>query len=320
MNASVIIGTGSYLPKKIVTNNDLAQKVETNDEWIQSRTGIKERHIAAPEELTSDMATNAALRAIDAAGIQKSEIDAIIVATTTPDRTFPSTAVTVQAKLEINNNCAAFDIQAVCSGFIYALSIANSFIKSGQYRNILIIGAEKMSSIVDWNDRRTCILFGDGAGAIVLQGQQDTDRGILDINLHADGNHQEILLTNSGVALNQQSGTIEMQGQEVFKHAVTKMASSIQESLDNLQLELSDIDYLVPHQANQRIIERIAKKMHLPLERVIQTVSTHANTSAASIPLALDSAAKENTFTQGSLLALTAIGGGLAWGSCILKW
>lgn len=320
MIRSIIGGTGAYLPEKIMTNNDLAAIIETNDEWIQSRTGIKQRHIAADNELTSDMATHAAQKALEAASIDASAVDMIIVATTTPDRTFPSTAVATQAKLGITHQCAAFDVQAVCAGFIYAISVADSFIKSGQYQTILVIGAEKMSSIVDWTDRRSCILFGDGASALVLQAGEGLDRGILDINLRADGRHQSILQTNGGTALSKQAGTIEMEGQEVFKHAVTKMTESIKDSLNTCKLTVEDIDFLVPHQANRRIIERVGKKLKIAEDKVVITVAEHANTSAASIGLALDSAARQGRFSHGDTIALTAIGGGLAWGSCILKW
>lgn len=319
MKKSVILGCGGYLPENIVTNEDLAKRIDTNDEWISSRTGIKQRHIAASDEYTSHMATNAAEIAIKNANVEASEIDLIIVATTTPDRTFPSVGVNVQQRINANK-AAAFDIQAVCSGFVYALSIADNFIKTGQAKTVLVIGADKMSSIVDWEDRKTCVLFGDGAGAVVVQASDEENRGILSTHLHSDGNFQDILLTDSGVSMNSDAGKLRMSGQDVFKHAVEKMSSAINEGLEANNLTKEIIDFLVPHQANSRIMTMIAKKMRLDESQVISTVALHANTSAASIPLALYNAWENKTINKQDLVVLTALGGGLTWGSCVLKW
>ncbi len=303
-----------------MTNDDLAKIVDTNDEWISTRTGIRQRHIAAAGEMVSNMAAKASEAALKKAGISAQEIDLIIVATTTPDRTFPSTAVSVQALLNAKN-AAAFDVQAVCSGFIYAMSIANNFIKTDQSKNILVIGADKMSAILDWQDRNTCVLFGDGAGAVVLQAQDgNSGRGIISTNLYSDGNFQDILNTNGGVGFSGVAGKVAMQGQEVFKHAVDKMSSCVKNALSDAELSVTDINFLVPHQANSRILDMVAKKLSVPGEKVISTVQYHANTSAASIPLALDYANLNNQFKPGDLIALTALGGGLTWGTCLLKW
>ncbi len=326
MIESHIIGTGSYLPEKILTNNDLASMVDTNDEWIVSRTGIKQRHIAGENELNADMAYQAAQKAIESAHIQAQDISMIIVATTTPDYTFPSVAACVQAKL--GAKCPAFDMQAVCSGFVYAMSTAHQFIQSGSMKHILVIGSEKMSSILDWKDRRTCILFGDGAGAVVLGAKPNIDasvsntphRGILSSYLMAQGQHKDILYADGGVASTQSAGVIHMNGQEVFKHAVTKMSAAINQALKKAGLTKDAIDWLVPHQANQRIIDSLGKKMKLESDRVISCVANHANTSAASIPLALDYAAQSSQFKEGDLLCFVAIGGGLTWGACLLRW
>lgn len=317
MLKSVIIGSGSYLPEKILTNSDLEAIVETSDEWITARTGIRQRHIAADNELTSDMAAIAAKRALDDANIPSEEIDLIIVATTTSDTVFPSTATIVQSKADLKN-AAAFDVQAVCSGYIYALSIADNFIKSGQYKNIMVIGAEKMSAILDWNDRGTCILFGDGAGALILSAQQNSDRGIIGYKLHSDGNFSDLLKTSGNIGKRSHS-YILMQGQEVFKHAVEKMSSSVKELMTQYNIKPSELDFIIPHQANQRIIDMVGKKLKLPTEKTITTVAKHANTSAASIPLAIDYAFKNKALQENNLVALTAIGGGLTWGSCLLK-
>ncbi len=316
---SKIIATGSYLPKKILTNDDLAKIVDTSDDWIRSRTGITKRHIAADDEYTSHMAANAALNALKNANISSAQIDMIIVATTTPDNTFPSTATKVQHLIKASNACA-FDVQAVCSGFIYALAIADNFIKSGQRKNILVIGAEKMSSILNWQDRTTCVLFGDGAGAVILSANTDNNSGIISTNLHSDGDFYDILYTDGGTSLNKTAGHIQMNGQEVFKHAVSKMSATINESLSNNNFTLADITWLVPHQANLRILEMVGKRLHINDDRVINYVAEHANTSAASIPLALDLAVKNNKFKSGDLLALTAIGGGITWGSALIRW
>jgi 3-oxoacyl-[acyl-carrier-protein] synthase-3 len=319
MTSSVIIGCGSYLPEKIVTNFDLAKTVDTSDEWIVSRTGIKQRHIAAEDEFTSHMSANAAREAIKRAGISASDIDLIIVATTTPDRTFPSTAVNVQALLGINSG-AAFDVQAVCSGFVYALSIADNFIKAGQCKTVLVIGADKMSCIVDWSDRNTCVLFGDGAGAVILQASEEQDRGIISTNLYSDGSLQDILNTDGGAGFSGTVGKVKMQGQEVFKHAVEKMSSSVKTALKNAGLGIADVAAFIPHQANSRILEMVAKKLRISDDKVISTVDMHANTSAASIPLALADADGKGRFKQGDLVVFTALGGGLTWGSCLLRW
>lgn len=319
MISSVIIGTGGYLPEKILTNSDIEKIVDTSDEWITSRTGIKQRHIAAENEKTSDMAIMAARTALKKAAINASDIDLVIVATTTPDNTFPSTAVIVQSSLSLKN-AAAFDVQAVCSGFIYALSIADSFIKTGQAKNVLVIGAEKMSCILDWTDRNTCVLFGDGAGAVILQASDDKNRGVIYSKLHADGSYKDILHTNGGASSTGTVGKVHMQGQEVFKHAVSKMSESVKESLLYNSLNVNDIAAFVPHQANARILDMVAKKLHIAEDKVVSMVSQHANTSAASIPLAIADADSKGRFKINDLVVLTAIGGGLTWGTCLVRW
>jgi len=313
---SKILSCDSYLPEKVVTNFDLEKSVDTTDAWIFERTGIKERHIAGENELTSDIAYIAAKGAIKKAGLEPSDIDLIIVATTTPDRTFPSTATIVQHKLGIKTGFA-FDIQAVCSGFIYALSIADKFIKTGQVKNAVIIGAETLSKIVDWTDRNTCVLFGDGAGAIVLSGSND-DSGILITNLYSDGFYSDILNTSGGIGITGTSGYIQMSGKEVFKHAVEKMSNCVLDSLKKIGLEVKDIDWLIPHQANARILSAVAKRIELSEEKVVMTVQNHANTSAASIPLALNSVI--NKIKKGDIVVMEALGGGLTWGSIVIKW
>ncbi len=314
---SKIIATGSYLPEKFLTNFDLEKSVETTDSWIVERTGIKKRHIAAENELTSDIATKAAQSALTKAGISANEIDMIVLATTTPDLTFPATATTVQAKLGANH-AFAFDIQAVCSGFVYAISVADNFIKSGQVKNVLVIGADTLSRIVDWTDRNTCVLFGDGAGAVILQATTE-DRGIIASNLHSDGSLNSILKTSGGTS-NQKTGFIEMSGKEVFKHAVEKMSKSVLSALEQAGLTTKDIDLLVPHQANARILNAVATRLDLDSEKVIMTVENHANTSAASIPLALDFANSQNRIKSGDIVVLEALGGGLTWGSVVVRW
>jgi 3-oxoacyl-[acyl-carrier-protein] synthase III len=320
MTNSIIIGTGSYLPDKVLTNTDLEKLIDTTSEWIIDRTGIEERRIADKNQLTSDLALQASLNAIKSSNIDKNNIELIIVATTTPDITFPSTATILQGKLEIPDTCFSFDIQAVCGGFVYALSVANSLIKSGQVKNALVVGADTMSRIVDWKDRSTCILFGDGAGAVILKGIEDNSSGILCCSLHSDGKYGELLCTNGGVSLNQCSGFIHMEGKEVFKLATNKMAESAIESLKKCNLDISDLDLLVPHQANKRIIDAMAKKLNLKDEQVILTIKKHANTSAASVPLALDYAVKNERLHKGNIILLEALGGGLVWGSIIIKW
>ena len=316
---SKIIGTGSDLPSKILTNFDLEKIVDTSDDWIVERTGIKERRIADKSELTSDLALKASLNAIKNANIDKNDIELIIVATTTPDRTLPSTATILQGKLEIPETCSSFDIQAVCGGFVYALTIANSFIKSGQVKTALVVGAETISRIVDWKDRNTCILFGDGAGAVVLQATNE-DKGIISCDLHSDGKYLDILKSDSGVSIDQKVGFIYMEGREVFKLAIHKMVNSVIDNFKKANLDISSLKYLVPHQANKRIIDGIGKKLGLSEEQVILTVQNHANTSSASVPLALDTAVKSNKFKDNDIIVLEALGAGLVWGSIIIKW
>ena len=319
MTNAKIISTGSYLPSKILTNFDLEKMVETSDEWITERTGIKQRHIAAENELTSDLAFKAAQNAITSANINKDDIELIVFATTTPDKTFPSSATILQNKLGISSKCFAFDVQAVCCGFIYALNIANNFIKTGQVKTALVIGAETISRIVDWTDRNTCVLFGDGAGAVILQATEE-DKGILNCKMHSDGQYGPLLDTSGGVSLNQKSGLIHMEGREIFKLAVNKMSDCVFENLQECGLTADDISLLVPHQANKRIIDGVGRKLGLPEEKVILTVHNHANTSAASVPLALDYALKNNKIKDNDIIVLEALGGGLTWGSIIIKW
>ncbi len=316
---SKITATGSYLPKKIVTNQDLEKLVDTTNEWILERTGISQRHIVAENELTSDLAFAAAKNALADAKISAEEIEMIIVATTTPDLTFPATATTLQAKLGAKK-AFAFDIQAVCSGFVFALNCADNFIKSGQVKNALVIGAESLSRIVDWNDRNTCVLFGDGAGAVLLQATNEENSGIIACDLHSDGTLNNILKTSGGPSLNQKSGFIEMAGKEVFKHAIDKMSKSVLSALSKVGLTTKDIDLLIPHQANLRILNAVAARLELPEEKIIITVQNHANTSAASIPLALDYANRNGKIKKGDVVVLEALGGGLTWGSVVLKW
>ncbi len=316
---SKISATGSYLPKKILLNAELAKTVETSDEWITDRTGIKQRHVVSEGELTSDIAAHAVLKTLEKAGKKAEEIDLIIVATTTPDLTFPATATTVQAKIGAIN-AFAFDIQAVCSGFVYALATADNFIKSGQVKNALVIGAETLSRIVNWEDRNTCILFGDGAGAVLLEATSEENCGIIASDLHSDGTLNSLLKTTGGPSLNQQTGFIEMAGKEVFKHAVEKMSKSVLSVLEKAGLTSKDIDLLVPHQANARILNAVAARLEIPEEKVVLTVHDHANTSAASIPLALDYANSQGRIKKGDVVVLEALGGGLTWGSVVLRW
>jgi 3-oxoacyl-[acyl-carrier-protein] synthase-3 len=314
---SKIIGTGSYLPEKILSNQDLEKMFETTDEWITSRTGIKERHIASAHQYTSDLAVEASKQAIEASGIDAKKIDLIIVATTTPDKTFPSTACIVQTKLGLSL-CPAFDIQAVCSGFIYALSVADNFIKVGSAKCVLVIGAETMSRITDYSDRSNAILWGDGAGAVILEASNEP--GILSTHIHADGAYEKLLHVPSGVSHQKGKATIEMQGNQVFKMAVNTLDSIVDETLELNQLEKSDIDWLVPHQANIRILEATAKKLNMSMDRVIVTIDRHGNTSAASIPLALDTAIRERKIKRGETLLMEAFGGGFTWGSALIKY
>jgi 3-oxoacyl-[acyl-carrier-protein] synthase-3 len=320
---SRIVGSGSYLPANLVTNEALVQRVDTTEEWIVQRTGIRSRHIAADGELTSDLATAAARDALASAGMEAGQIDLIVLATTTPDHTFPATAVKVQAALGITGGFA-FDVQAVCAGFIFALSIADSFLRNGQANRALVIGAETFSRLLDWEDRTTCVLFGDGAGAVVLEaGEGDgtsADRGILSTHLHSDGRFHDLLYVDGGPSSTGTVGTVKMSGQEVFRHAVGKLSEVVEEALVANGLEASAIDWLVPHQANQRIIEGIARKLRLPSEKVVLTVDRHGNTSAASIPLALAEAVRDGRIQRGDTILMEAIGGGLTWGSALVRW
>ncbi len=320
MPASRIAGTGRYLPANVLTNEALAQRVETSDEWIRSRTGIRQRHIAADSEATSDLAANAAREAIAAAGMTAADIDLIIVATATPDMIFPSTASIVQDKLGIRNGGAAFDIAAVCSGFVYALAIADKMVKSGAARNALVIGAEIYSRILDWNDRGTCVLFGDGAGAVVIVPSEEP--GILTSHLHADGSHRDILCVPGTVRNGAVSGTpfLHMDGTAVFKFAVKVLADCANEALEATGKAPSDIDWVIPHQANIRIMDATMKKLHLPHERLVVTVDIHGNTSAASIPMALDIAVRDGRIRSGQHVMLLGVGGGFTWGSVFLRY
>lgn len=318
MTNSKIILSGSYLPEKIYDNFYMEKIVDTSDEWITERTGIKNRHIADDVEQTSDLAYKACLNMLN--GFDKNSIDAIVFATTTPDRTFPSCATILQKKLELDDKCFAFDVQAVCCGFVYALDIADSLIKSHKAKNVLVVGAEILSRIVDWQDRTTCILFGDGAGCLLLQATEEEDKGILASTLHSDGSYFDILNTTGGVSYNQQAGYIKMEGREVFKLAVNKMSACVTETLEKANLTIADIDLLIPHQANQRIISGVGKKLELSDEKVISTVAEHGNTSSASIPLALDWSIKNGKVKENYIIVLEALGGGLTWGSIVLRW
>lgn len=309
-----ISGTGSYLPKKILSNFDLESMVDTSDEWIVARTGIRERHIAAEGETSSDLALEASRAALRAAGLEADSIDLIVVATTTPDTIFPSTACLLQHKLGLKNQCPALDIQAVCSGFIYALSIADQFIRSGQNRCVLVVGTETMSRITDWTDRSNCILWGDGAGAVILTASGAP--GIISTHLHADGRYKDLL----NVAPVDERLCIKMEGNAVFKVAVNTLDSIVDETLAANQMQKSDIDWLVPHQANIRIIQATAKKLGLPMDKVVATIAEHGNTSGASIPLALDVAVRDGRIRRGDTILMEAFGGGFTWGSALLKW
>lgn len=316
---SRIIGTGSYLPEKILTNQDLESMVDTSDEWIRTRTGIEQRHIAAEGQMASDLALKASQNAIDAAGLQAKDIDLIIVATTTPDMIFPSTACILQNKLGTSRG-PAFDIQAVCSGFIYALATADMFVSSGKVRNALVVGTEVYSRIMDWNDRTTCVLFGDGAGAVVLA--RDQKPGILSSHLHADGSYNQVLSAPASIHSGKIQGTpfVTMEGSTVFKFAVKVLEEAVLEALQENQLQTSDIDWLIPHQANIRIITSTAKKLGIPEEKVVKTVSQHGNTSAASVPLALDQAVRDGRILPGQHIILEGVGGGFTWGSVLVRW
>jgi len=315
---SVIAGVGSALPRRQVTNAELSQTVDTTDEWIVERTGIRNRYIASDGETTGSLATEAARRALEHAGLQPSEIDLIVLATATPDQTFPSTATKVQAALGIND-CIAFDVHAVCTGFLYALTVADSMLRSGSAGKALVIGAETFSRILDWEDRATCVLFGDGAGALVLSGEEG-DSGILSTKLHADGRHNDLLFVDGGPSTTGTVGKLRMKGREVFRHAVVNLAQVMGEVLDGAGLSPDDVDWVVPHQANARILEATAKKLGLPPEKVVVTVDRHANTSAASVPLAFDTAVKDGRIKRGDIVVLEAMGCGFTWGAAALRY
>ncbi len=318
MRRAAVLGTGSALPVRRVSNAELAETVDTSDEWIVERTGIRFRHIAGPGETTATLATEAARRAIAAAKLVVTDIDLIVVATATPDQTFPATATIVQAALGIDD-CVAFDVAAVCSGFLYAVSVAESMIRAGSAQTALVIGAETFSRILDWEDRATCVLFGDGAGAIVMGATED-DRGVLAAKLHADGRHNQLLYVDGGPSTTGTVGKVRMKGREVFRHAVVNLASVMREVLALADLTPDDVDWVVPHQANARILDATAKKLGLPPEKVVVTVADHANTSAASVPLALDTAVRDGRIKSGDIVVLEAMGGGFTWGAAVLRW
>ena len=318
---SVILGTGSALPRRAVSNAEMAKMVDTTDEWITERTGIRNRHIAAPDETTSSLATDAALKAIEMAGIEANSIGLIVLATATPDQTFPATATIVQERLGCNGGIA-FDVAAVCSGFLFALGVADSMLRSGMADRALVIGSETFSRILDWEDRTTCVLFGDGAGAVILEAQQqhgDAARGIICSKLHADGAHNELLYVDGGPSTTGTVGKLRMKGKEVFKHAVTNLSDVLREVLGEAGVDAADLDWVVPHQANARILDATARKLGLPAEKVIVTIDRHANTSAASVPLALDVAVRDGRIKQGDLVMLEAMGGGFAWGASLIR-
>jgi 3-oxoacyl-[acyl-carrier-protein] synthase III len=320
---SLVASVAGYLPERVMTNDELAKLVDTSDAWIVGRTGIRQRHIARPDEATSDVALPACERALAKAGLDAGEIDLLVVATSTPDLTFPSTASILQAKLGMRGG-AAFDVQAVCSGFIYALATADNFIRAGQARNALVVGAETFSRLIDWTDRSTCVLFGDGAGAMVLRAVKSngagTGRGVLSTHLHSDGRYCNLLYADGGPGTSGEAGHVRMQGREIFRHAVDLLSAVVDEALAQNKLSPDAIDWFVPHQANRRIIDAMAKKLGLGPERVVVTVDRHANTSAASIPLALAEAAEDGRIKEGHLVLLEAIGGGLTWASAIVRW
>ncbi len=321
MRRSVMIGTGSALPKRAVSNDELSKTVDTSDEWIVERTGIRNRYIAGDDETTASLATDAARMAIETAGVAPDSIDLIILATATPNQTFPATATIVQNELGCNRGIA-FDVAAVCSGFLYAVGVADSMLRTGSANRALVIGAETFSRILDWEDRSTCVLFGDGAGAIVLDAREETGdapRGVLATKLHADGAHNQMLYVDGGPSTTQTVGKVRMKGREVFRHAVVNLSEVLGEVLDEAGVEISDIDWLVPHQANARILNATAKKLNMPNEKVVVTVDQHANTSAASVPLALDVAIRDGRIKSGDLVMLEAMGGGFTWGASLMR-
>src|SRR5918994_1507944 len=315
---SVLKGTGSALPARRVDNRELAERVDTSDEWIVERTGIRSRHIAADGETTATLAVEACRKALEAAGLEPGDIGLIVLATATPDQTFPSSATKVQALLGIDD-CIAFDVHAVCTGFLYALSVADSMLRSGNAAKALVIGSETFSRILDWEDRATCVLFGDGAGALVLSAEE-TERGILATKLHADGRHNDLLFVDGGPSTTGTVGKLRMKGREAFRHAVINLADVLREVLSAAELESDDVDWVVPHQANARILEATAKKLKLPSAKVVVTVDRHANTSAASVPLALDAAVKDGRIKRGDIVVLEAMGGGFTWGAAVLRY
>ncbi|HET6940757.1 MAG TPA: beta-ketoacyl-ACP synthase III [Sphingomicrobium sp.] len=315
---SVVAGVGSALPKRRVDNEELAQRVDTSDQWIVERTGIRSRYIAGEGETTASLATDAARAALEDSGTDASEVDLIVLATATPDQTFPSSATKVQAALGIND-CVAFDVHAVCTGFLYAVSVADAMIRAGSARTALVIGAETFSRILDWEDRTTCVLFGDGAGALVLRGEEG-ERGILATKLHADGRHNDLLFVDGGPSTTGTVGKLRMRGREVFRHAVVNLAEVLKEVLSAASLSATDVDWVVPHQANARILDATAKKLNLPPNKVVVTVDRHANTSAASVPLALDAAVKDGRIKRDDIVVLEAMGGGFTWGAAVLRY
>jgi 3-oxoacyl-[acyl-carrier-protein] synthase-3 len=320
---SLVAGCGAYLPKQVVTNADLAKTIETSDEWIRQRTGIGQRHVAAEGELTSHLAINAAEAALEDADMKAEDLDLIVLATTTPDETFPATATRVQAAIGMNRGMA-FDVQAVCSGFVYALAVADNFIRVGQARSALVIGAETFTRILDWNDRGTSVLFGDGAGAVVLKGVEGkgdkTDRGILSTHLFSDGRYHDMLYVDGGPSSTGKAGVVRMEGREVFRHAVTKLAQAVDTAIESNGVGEAEIDWLIPHQANRRIIDSMGQRLKLPPEKVVVTIDRHANTSAASIPLAMAEAHADGRIRPGQLVLIEAMGGGFTWGSALIRW
>ena len=323
MRRSVGLAVGAYLPKRIVTNDELAKRIDTSDEWITQRTGIRQRHVAADGEYTSDLAVKAAEQALHSAGLRGADIGALIVATATPDHTFPATAVKVQHRIGMTGGFA-MDVQAVCSGFVYALAVADNFIKAGQVKRALVIGAETFSRILDWKDRNTCVLFGDGAGALIIEAGEgkgtSADRGLLCTHLFSDGAHYDKLYVDGGPSSTQTAGVVHMDGKEVFRHAVVNLSAAVDAAIASTGVTAADIDWLVPHQANRRIMDGMAHRLKLPPEKVVYTIDRHANTSAASIPLALAEAVSDGRIQRGQLVLMEAMGGGFTWGSALLRW